>query len=176
MAGKGQLVLTGQLGSVMKESAQAALSYVRAHTAELGIPIDFLEKSDLHLHVPAGAVPKDGPSAGNAILSAMVSLLTGRRVRGDVAMTGEITLRGTVLPVGGIKEKLLAAHRAGIKRVIIPERNGKDLVELPDEVRDTMEIVLVKKVSETMAAALETEIAVPMMEAPIVTSEPQISA
>jgi ATP-dependent Lon protease len=176
MSGKGQLVLTGQLGSVMKESAQAALSYVRAHAAELGIPVDFLEKSDLHLHVPAGAVPKDGPSAGNAILSAMVSLLTGRRVRGDVAMTGEITLRGMVLPVGGIKEKLLAAHRAGIKRVIIPERNAKDLVELPDEVRDTMEIVLVKKVSETMAAALETEIAIPMMEAPVVTNEPQISA
>ncbi|MGZ3427933.1 MAG: S16 family serine protease, partial [Polyangia bacterium] len=176
MSGKGQLVITGQLGAVMKESTQAALSYVRAHAAELGIPVDFLEKSDLHLHVPAGAVPKDGPSAGNAILSAMVSLLTGRRVRGDVAMTGEITLRGNVLPVGGIKEKLLAAHRAGIKRVIIPERNAKDLVELPDEVKDTMEIVLVKKVGETLAAALETEIAVPIIEPTIETNEQHINA
>jgi ATP-dependent Lon protease len=177
MAGKGQLVLTGQLGAVMKESAQAALSYVRAHAAELGIPVDFLEKTDMHLHVPAGAVPKDGPSAGNAILSAVVSLLTGRRVRGDVAMTGEITLRGNVLPVGGIKEKLLAAHRAGIKRVILPERNAKDLVELPDEVKQTMEIVLVKKVAETMEAALETEVAVPVMPPPVPTgAEPQISA
>jgi ATP-dependent Lon protease len=175
MAGKGALVLTGQLGSVMKESAQAALTYVRAHAAQLGIPADFLERTDLHLHVPAGAVPKDGPSAGNAILSAMVSLLTGRRVRHDVAMTGEITLRGNVLPVGGIKEKLLAAHRAGIKRVILPDRNAKDLVELPDEVRNSMEIVLVKKVDETLAAALETEIAVPMVTPPIGV-EPQISA
>jgi ATP-dependent Lon protease len=176
MTGKGQLVLTGQLGSVMKESAQAALSYVRAHATELGIPVDFLEKSDLHLHVPAGAVPKDGPSAGNAILAAMVSLLTGRRVRGDVAMTGEITLRGNVLPVGGIKEKLLAAHRAGIKRVIIPERNAKDLVELPDEVKNTMEIVLVKKVAETTAAALETDVAVPIVPSDAPAPEPQISA
>ncbi len=176
MAGKGQLVLTGQLGAVMKESATAALSYVRAHATELGIPVDFLEKSDLHIHVPAGAVPKDGPSAGNAIIAAVVSLLTGRRVRGDVAMTGEITLRGNVLPVGGIKEKLLAAHRAGIKRVILPERNEKDLVELPDEVRNTMEIVLVKKVSETIASALEDEIAVPATPPAAPASEPQISA
>jgi ATP-dependent Lon protease len=160
----------------MKESAQAALSYVRAHAADLGIAVDFLEKSDLHLHVPAGAVPKDGPSAGNAILSAMVSLLTGRRVRGDVAMTGEITLRGTVLPVGGIKEKLLAAHRAGIKRAILPERNAKDLVELPDEVKKSMEIVLVKKVSETIAAALEDEIAIPIEPPPFGAPEPQIHA
>ncbi|HEX8951533.1 MAG TPA: endopeptidase La [Polyangia bacterium] len=176
MAGKGQLVLTGQLGAVMKESATAALSYVRAHAAELGIPVDFLEKSDLHLHVPAGAVPKDGPSAGNAIMAAMVSLLTGRRVRGDVAMTGEITLRGNVLPVGGIKEKLLAAHRAGIKRVILPERNAKDLDELPDEVKQTMSIVLVKKVSETIATALEDELAVPVAPPATPASEPQISA
>jgi ATP-dependent Lon protease len=176
MAGKGQLVLTGQLGAVMKESAQAALSYVRAHAAELGIPVDFLEKTDLHLHVPAGAVPKDGPSAGNAILSAVVSLLTGRRVRHDVAMTGEITLRGNVLPVGGIKEKLLAAHRAGIKRVIIPERNEKDLIELPDEVKQTMEVILVKKVAETLAGALEPEVALPLVPAAPPSAEPQISA
>jgi ATP-dependent Lon protease len=159
-------VLTGQLGDVMKESATAALSYVRAHAAELGIPVDFLEKSDLHLHVPQGAVPKDGPSAGNAIITAMVSLLTGRRVRGDVAMTGEITLRGHVLPVGGIKEKLLAAHRAGIKRVIIPERNQKDLVEVPEEIRKTIEVVPVKKVSETIVASLEAEEAVPLLTPP----------
>ncbi len=175
MPGKGQLVLTGQLGSVMKESAQAALSYVRAHATQLGIPVDFLEKTDLHLHVPAGGTPKDGPSAGNAILSAMVSLLTGRRVRGDVAMTGEISLRGNVMPVGGIKEKLLAAHRAGIKRVILPERNGKDLVELPDEVKNTMEIILVKKVEETLKAALEDEVAIPI-ETPSPFVQPQISA
>src|SRR5262249_20169905 len=131
MPGKGNLVLTGQLGSVMKESAQAALSYVRSHASVWNLAPDFLEKTDLHLHVPAGAVQKDGPSAGNAILAAMVSLCTGRRVRGDVAMTGEITLRGTVLPVGGIKEKVLAAHRAGIKRVVMPERNAKDLVDVP---------------------------------------------
>ena len=176
MAGKGQLVLTGQLGAVMKESATAALSYVRAHAAELGIPVDFLEKSDLHIHVPAGAVPKDGPSAGNAIIAAVVSLLTGRRVRGDAAMTGEITLRGNVLPVGGIKEKLLAAHRAGIKRVVLPERNEKDLVELPDEIKRSMDIVLVKKVSETIATALEEEVAVPSAPPPVPPSEPQISA
>jgi ATP-dependent Lon protease len=166
MPGKGSLVLTGQLGNVMKESAQAALSYVRSHATELGIPGDFLEKSDLHLHVPAGATPKDGPSAGNAILSAIVSLLTGRRVRHDVAMTGEITLRGSVLPVGGIKEKVLAAHRAGIKRVILPERNEKDLVDVPDEIKRDVEVVLVKRVGETLLAGLEErpvpEIAIPL--------------
>ncbi|HEX9103562.1 MAG TPA: endopeptidase La, partial [Polyangia bacterium] len=145
MAGKGQLVLTGQLGAVMKESATAALSYVRAHAAELGIPVDFLEKSDLHLHVPAGAVPKDGPSAGNAIMAAMVSLLTGRRVRGDVAMTGEITLRGNVLPVGGIKEKLLAAHRAGIKEVLVPARNERDLEDVPKDVREQLKVHFIKR-------------------------------
>jgi ATP-dependent Lon protease len=155
MPGKGNLVLTGQLGNVMKESAQAALSYVRSHASVWNLAPDFLEKTDLHLHVPAGAVQKDGPSAGNAILAAMVSLCTGRRVRGDVAMTGEITLRGTVLPVGGIKEKVLAAHRAGIKRVVMPERNGKDLVDVPEEIKRDIEIVLVKKVDETLGAVLE---------------------
>jgi ATP-dependent Lon protease len=155
MAGKGNLNITGQLGTVMKESAQAALAYVRSHAEQLGIPVDFLERMDLHLHVPAGAIPKDGPSAGNAILTALVSLLTSRRVRGDVAMTGEITLRGSVLPVGGIKEKVLAAHRAGIRRVVLPERNQKDLVDIPEEVKRTLEIVLVRKVDETLTAALE---------------------
>jgi ATP-dependent Lon protease len=155
MPGKGQLVLTGQLGNVMKESAQAALSWVRSHVAEWGIAPDFLDKSDIHLHVPAGAIPKDGPSAGTTMAVAITSLLTGRRVRGDVAMTGEITLRGNVLPVGGIKEKILAAHRAGIKRVILPERNEKDLVDVPNEVRSSMEIVFAKKIGDTLGYALE---------------------
>jgi ATP-dependent Lon protease len=141
----------------MKESAQAALSWVRSHTANLEIPPDFLERADVHLHVPAGATPKDGPSAGVAMLVAMASLLTGRRVRHDTAMTGEITLRGTVLPVGGIKEKVLAAHRAGVKRVLLPERNQKDLVDIPDEVRKSMEVILVKRVDEALMAALEQQ-------------------
>ena len=158
MSGKGNLVLTGQLGSVMKESAQAALSYVRSHTGELGIAPDFLANIDLHLHVPNGGTPKEGPSAGNAIVSAMVSLLTGRKVRSDVAMTGEITLRGAVLPVGGIKEKVLAAHRAGVKRVVLPERNRKDVIEIPKSVRDELEIVFVSKIGETLAATLETTV------------------
>ncbi len=165
MTGKGNLVLTGQLGSVMKESAQAALSYVRSHTGELGISPDFLANIDLHLHVPSGATPKDGPSAGNAIISAMVSLLTGRKVRSDVAMTGEITLRGAVLPVGGIKEKVLAAHRAGVKRVVLPERNKKDVVEIPKSVRDELEIVFTSKIEETLRATLEPQ-GVPTFVAP----------
>src|SRR5262249_16310918 len=129
MLGKGNLVMTGQLGNVMKESAQAAASDVRPHPEEPGSNPNLWEKADLHIHVPAGGTPKDGPSAGVTLLAAMVSLLTGRRVSHDVAMTGEISLRGNVLPVGGIKEKVLAAHRAGLKRVILPERNRKDIVE-----------------------------------------------
>ena len=166
MPGHGQLVLTGQLGAVMKESAQAALSYIRSHAADFGLSPNFLETIDLHLHVPAGATPKEGPSAGNAILSAMVSLLTNRRVRGDVAMTGEVTLRGTVLPVGGIKEKVLAAHRAGIRRVVLPERNGKDLIDVPEAVKSSMEIILVKRVDETLKAVLEDKVLVLPTAAP----------
>jgi ATP-dependent Lon protease len=155
MSGKGSLILTGQLGDVMKESARAALSWVRTHVEDLGINADF-EKTDIHLHVPQGAVSKDGPSAGVAITIALVSLLTGRRVRGDVAMTGEITLRGTVLPVGGIKEKVLAAHRSGIKRVVLPDRNRKDVIDIPETVRAEMDIVFVKKIDEALELTLET--------------------
>jgi ATP-dependent Lon protease len=155
MTGKGSLTLTGQLGEVMKESAQAALSYLRSKSDGLGIPSNFLEKTDLHIHFPAGAIPKDGPSAGVTILTALVSLLTGIRVRSDVAMTGEVTLRGLVLPVGGIKEKVLAAHRAGIKRVVMPARNEKDLIDVPEQARKELEFVFAGHMDEVLAAALE---------------------
>jgi len=155
MYGTGKLQLTGQLGDVMKESAQAALSYVRANAEKLGIAKDFLEKSDLHIHIPAGAMPKDGPSAGVTMFTALTSMLTGIRVRHDVAMTGEITLRGRVLPIGGLKEKVLAAHRAGIKRVIVPDRNKADLDEVPAEVKNDLEFVFVTKMEQVLEAALE---------------------
>jgi ATP-dependent Lon protease len=154
MHGQGKLQLTGQLGDVMKESAQAALSYVRTHAKAFNVPEDFLEKSDLHIHIPAGAMPKDGPSAGVTMMSAIVSLLTEIPIRNDVAMTGEITLRGRVLPVGGIKEKVLAAHRAGIKHVILPERNAADLEEVPQEIRDELEFHPVQKMEEVLRFAL----------------------
>lgn len=154
MHGKGKLQLTGQLGDVMKESAQAAMSYVRTRSHDFGLKEDFLEESDLHIHIPAGAMPKDGPSAGVTMMTALVSLLTGIHVRHDVAMTGEITLRGRVLPVGGIKEKVLAAHRAGIKRIILPERNIADLEDVPEEVKNDLEFVPAKKVDEVLANAL----------------------
>src|SRR5687768_1973039 len=155
MPGKGKLTLTGQLGDVMKESVTAALSFVRSRAAQLGLdPGNFLENVDLHVHVPAGATPKDGPSAGITMYTALVSLLTSVPVRPDVAMTGEITLRGNVLQIGGLKEKLLAAHRAGIKRVIIPERNVKDLIDVPDEVKKEMEIHSVKRMDEVLVLAL----------------------
>ncbi len=154
MHGKGKLQLTGQLGDVMKESAQAAMSYVRTRSKDFGLKEDFLESSDLHIHIPAGAMPKDGPSAGVTMMTALVSLLTGIHVRHDVAMTGEITLRGRVLPVGGVKEKVLAAHRAGIKRIILPERCMADLEDVPQEVKDDLDFVPVKKVDEVLANAL----------------------
>jgi ATP-dependent Lon protease len=154
MHGTGKLQLTGQLGDVMKESAQTAMSYVRTRAKAFGVAEDFLEKSDIHIHIPAGAMPKDGPSAGVTMMTAIVSLLTGLHVRHDVAMTGEITLRGRVLPVGGVKEKVLAAHRAGIKRVILPERNTADLDEVPEEVRETLEFVPVSKMDAVLANAL----------------------
>ena len=134
MSGQKGLTLTGSLGDVMKESAQAALSYIRVARRSLGIDQDFFEKSDIHLHVPAGAIPKDGPSAGVTMAASLASLLSGRPMRSDVAMTGEITLRGKVLPVGGIKEKVLAARRAGIKTVILPRRNESDLEDIAPEV------------------------------------------
>jgi ATP-dependent Lon protease len=154
MPGKGQLILTGQLGDVMRESAQAAVSYIRAHAAELGIDPAFNEKLDLHIHVPAAATPKDGPSAGITMATAIASALIGCPVRREVAMTGEITLRGHVLPIGGLKEKLLAAHRAGIKTVLIPKENVRDLDLLPPHVRDEVDIVPVERMDEVLARAL----------------------
>jgi ATP-dependent Lon protease len=153
--GSGKLILTGQLGEVMRESAQAALSIVKNRASALGIDATRFEKSDIHVHVPAGAIPKDGPSAGVAMFMALVSLMTERTVRSDTAMTGEISLRGIVLPVGGIKEKVVAAARAGIKRIMLPARNRKDFEDIPDEVRRTIEFIWLETVDEAVAAALE---------------------
>jgi ATP-dependent Lon protease len=152
--GKGFQV-TGSLGNVMQESARAALSYVRSRAEQIGLEQSFFEKSDFHLHIPGGAQPKDGPSAGVTMATALVSLVSGRLVRPDVGMTGEITLRGQVLPVGGIKEKVLAAHRSGLKTVILPKRNEADLEDLPEEVRESMQFVFVESVDEVLEAALE---------------------
>jgi ATP-dependent Lon protease len=155
MAGSGKLHLTGQLGEVMKESAQAALSYARAHAAELGIDPDFYKRLDLHVHVPAGAIPKDGPSAGVTMVTALVSVLGGRPVNREVAMTGEITLRGKVLPVGGIKEKILAAVQARMETVVLPRANEKDLVEIPPALRRKLRLVFAERVEDVLATALE---------------------
>src|SRR6185295_3583431 len=153
--GKGKLIHTGQLGDVMQESIHAALSVVRARAERLGIDPDFHQKHDLHIHVPEGATPKDGPSAGIAMCTALVSALTKVPVRSEVAMTGEITLRGRVLPIGGLKEKLLAAHRGGISTVIIPEDNKKDLVEIPKNVTESLDIRSVRWIDEVLDIALE---------------------
>ncbi|PIP07174.1 MAG: endopeptidase La, partial [Syntrophobacterales bacterium CG23_combo_of_CG06-09_8_20_14_all_48_27] len=155
MEGKEKLVLTGQLGDVMKESAQAALSYVRSNVAKFNLETNFFEKKEIHVHVPAGATPKDGPSAGITMFIALVSLLTQRPTRANVAMTGEITLRGRVLPVGGIKEKVLAAKEAGLKTVILPKMNEKDLEEVPKEVRDVVEFKFIEEMEEAIKIALE---------------------
>ncbi|HUX63710.1 endopeptidase La [Sulfuricella sp.] len=155
LPGKGKMITTGKLGEVMQESIQAALSVVRSRSRALGIPEDFYQKNDVHIHLPEGATPKDGPSAGIAITTAMVSILTGIKVRADVAMTGEITLRGEVLPIGGLKEKLLAAHRGGIKTVLIPLENVKDLVEIPDNIKNRLDIHPVKWIDEVLGYALE---------------------
>jgi ATP-dependent Lon protease len=156
MPGTKGLIITGQLGEVMRESITAALSYIRSHAAALKINPEFYEKAEIHVHVPAGAVPKDGPSAGVTMLTAMVSLLTKRRVRSRLAMTGEITLSGQVLPVGGIKEKVLAAHRAGVETLILPEENEKDYLEdVPPEIREKLKVHFVKHASQVLRLALE---------------------
>jgi ATP-dependent Lon protease len=154
MEGKDEFILTGQLGDVMKESARAGLSYIRARNKELGIDPTVFEKQTLHIHVPAGATPKDGPSAGVTMATAVASLLTGRPVRRDLAMTGEITLRGRVLPIGGLKSKLLAAHLAGVSIVLIPKRNEKDLVDVPEDVRSQLRIIPVETMDQVLAEAL----------------------
>jgi ATP-dependent Lon protease len=152
--GKGDVRLTGQLGSVMQESAHAAMTYARSRAVALGIDETLFETRSIHVHVPEGAVPKDGPSAGVTLATALISALTGRAVRHDLVMTGEITLRGKVLPIGGLKEKMLAAHRAGIRTFLMPRRNAKDLADIPAEVRDAMEIVQVERMEEILALAL----------------------
>jgi ATP-dependent Lon protease len=152
--GKGKMTITGKLGNVMQESIQAAHAYVRSRAASLGIKPPMFERRDIHVHVPEGATPKDGPSAGVGMATAIVSVLTGISVRRDVAMTGEITLRGRVLPIGGLKEKLLAALHAGIKTVLIPKDNEKDLAEIPDNAKKALEIVPVSTVDEVLARAL----------------------
>jgi ATP-dependent Lon protease len=154
MPGKGRMTVTGNLKEVMKESISAAASYVRSRAIDFGVEPPLFDKRDIHVHVPEGATPKDGPSAGVAMATAIVSILTGIPVRADVAMTGEITLRGRVLPIGGLKEKLLAALRGGIKKVLIPEDNVKDLAEIPDNVKSGMEIIPVSRVGEVLRHAL----------------------
>jgi ATP-dependent Lon protease len=161
MRGKGKLILTGKLGEVMQESARAAVSYLRSRADLLGIDPEFSEKHDLHIHVPEGAIPKDGPSAGITMATALVSALTRRPVRRDLAMTGEITLRGKVLPVGGIKDKALAAFRAGIVEIILPRENEKDLEDIPQEIRDVFTVHFVESMDEVLRLALEGDLAPP---------------
>ena len=168
MEGKGQLTLTGKLGDVMQESAQAAMSYVRSRAQKFGIPKDFYRRLDLHIHVPEGAIPKDGPSAGITMATSLVSALTRIPVRCDVAMTGEITLRGKVLPIGGVKEKLLAAHRAGIRTIILPKDNQKDLADIPANIRDEFTVHLVETMDEVLKVALT------YAPTPILEDEPEV--
>jgi len=167
--GKGGLLLTGQLGDVMKESAQAAVSYVRSKADQLGIDSNYFEEHNIHIHVPEGAVPKDGPSAGITLTTALISAMTGRTVRRDVAMTGEVTLRGKVLGIGGLKEKTLAAHRAGIRTFILPKENAKDIVELPEKVRQDLTLIPVTSMDEVLRVALNPAVVVaPLPITPVV--------
>src|SRR5438046_3380843 len=154
MHSKDHLTLTGKLGDVMQESAQAAMSYVRSKAEEFGIPKEFNRKTDVHIHVPEGAIPKDGPSAGITLATALVSALARVPTRKDVAMTGEITLRGKVLPIGGVKEKVLAAHRAGVKNIVLPKDNEKDLADIPKNVLDTLNVYMVQTMDEVLKIAL----------------------
>ncbi len=162
MPGRGHLTLTGKLGDVMQESAQAAMSWVRSKADEFGIPKEFNRKHDVHVHVPEGAIPKDGPSAGITLATALVSALTKTAARQDVAMTGEITLRGKVLPIGGVKEKVLAAHRAGIKNIVLPRDNEKDLADIPKNVLDTLNLYLVETMDEVLKIALAGPLPTPL--------------
>ena len=155
MRGDGNLTLTGKLGEVMQESAKAALSYAKAHASELGIDEDTLEDLDIHIHVPEGAIPKDGPSAGTAMATALISALTGRPTKSDVAMTGEITLGGKVLPIGGLGEKAVAAHRARVKTLVIPSKNEKDVAELPKPVKRDLDIKMVDRLDEVLELAFD---------------------
>ena len=157
MPGKGEMKLTGQMGDVMKESAQTALSFVRSVSTEYGIEKEFFSEHDIHIHIPEGAVPKDGPSAGITMASAMLSAVTGTPARADVAMTGEITLRGRVLPIGGLKEKLLAAKNAGVKTVCIPKQNEKDLEEISAEITKGLSIIPVEHMKEVLEVVLAKE-------------------
>jgi len=154
MKGKGNLTLTGQLGDVMKESATAAMTFVRSNSDALSLAEDFNEKSDIHVHVPAGAIPKDGPSAGVGMLTSIVSLLSGKPVKSKLAMTGEITLRGNVLPIGGVKEKVTAAHRSGIKTIILPDHNRKDLEDIPDHIKKDLEFHFAKEMMDVVKVAI----------------------
>jgi ATP-dependent Lon protease len=154
MNGKGNLTLTGQLGDVMKESATAALTFVRSHAKEFGINVDFNQKTDIHVHVPARAIPKDGPSAGVSMVTSLVSLLTDTPVKEKVAMTGEITLRGNVLPIGGVKEKVTAAHRSGIKHIILPDHNKKDLEDIPDHIKKDLNFYFAKEIMDVIDVAI----------------------
>jgi ATP-dependent Lon protease len=164
MAGEPGLTLTGQLGDVMKESASIALSYIRSHALELGIADSAFEGRHFHMHIPAGAVPKDGPSAGVTMATALVSLLTGRPVRSAVGMTGELTLQGRVLPIGGLKQKVLAAHRAGLTEVVLPARNELDLEDVPEAVRDEMTFHIASSINEVLTAALAPAEDLPMAQ------------
>ena len=155
MKGKGNLLLTGKLGDVMQESAKTAISYIRANAETYGIDSTVFENNDVHIHVPEGATPKDGPSAGITIATALLSAFTGKKVRRNIAMTGEITLRGNVLPIGGLKEKSLAGFRLGVRKIIIPKKNVKDLEEIPEEISSKLEFIAVENVKEVFEVAIE---------------------